>query len=77
VSGLASHHPQLGVAVGEHVVGRERLAAAATALDAPWSDRKLAANAAALHHAPTGGGEQRIDQLSPGFGFVHGISVAT
>ena len=75
--GLGLHHRQGGVAAAEHVVGAEGLAAAAAALDAPRCDRKLAANAAALHHAPTGRHQQRINQLGAGFGLVHGSRLPT
>ena len=75
--GLGLHHRQGGVAVAEHVVGTEGLAAAAAALNAPRGNRKLAANAAALHHAPTGRHQQRVDQLSAGFGLVHGSGATT
>jgi hypothetical protein len=44
--------------------------------DPSLGDRKLAADAAALHHAPTSGREQRITQLGAGFGFVHTINAA-
>ena len=75
--GLGFHHRQGGVAVAEHVVGAEALAAAAAAFNAPGGNRKLAANAAALHHTPTGRHQQRIDQLSAGFGLVHGSRLPT
>ena len=75
--GLGLHDRQLGVAVGEHVVGRERLASTTTAFDAAGSNRKLTPDAVAVHHAPTGCREQRIDQFGAGFGLVHGISKAT
>jgi len=75
--GLGLHHRQLGVAVGEHVIGGERLAAPTAALDPTRGDRKLSANAAAFHNAPTGRHQQRIDQLGAGFSLVHGNRLLT
>ena len=75
--GLRLHHRQLGVAVAEHVVGGERLAAAAAPLQPTGRDRKLTPDTAALHDTPAGGSEQRIDPFSAGFGLVHGSREAT
>ena len=62
---------QLGVAIDQHVIGGERLAAPPVAFDAAQRDRILAPNAAALDDAPAGGRERGVDVLGSGFGFVH------
>jgi hypothetical protein len=71
VPGLGLHHRQFGIAVFEHVVRAQGLAALARALQPPKRDRVLAPDAAAFDPAPAGGGEGRIDVLGAGFGFVH------
>ena len=68
---LGLDHGQLAVAVDEDVVGGERLAAVAVALDAARRDRVLAQDAAALDDAPAGRLERGVDVLGSGLGFVH------
>ena len=62
---------ELGVAIDQHVVGGERLAAPAVAFDAAERDRILAPDAAALDDAPAGRLQRGIDVLGSGLGFVH------
>jgi len=61
------------VAIDEHVIGRERLAAPPEPFDAPECDGILAQDAAALDHAPPRGLEGGINVFGSGFGFVHGF----
>ena len=60
-----------GVAVLQHIVGRQRLATLARTLDASQGDGKLAPDAAALNHVPTGCLEGGVDMLGAGFGFIY------
>ena len=68
---LGLNHGKLGVAVLQHIVGSQRRAALARTFEAAQRDGVLAPDAAALHHAPSGSGQQGIDQFGAGFGFVH------
>ena len=70
---LGLNHGKLGVAVLQHIVGSQRRAALARTFEAAQRDGVLAPDAAALHHAPSGSGQQGIDQFGAGFGFVHGV----
>jgi hypothetical protein len=62
---------QLVVAVDQHIIGDERLAALAVALDAPRRDGVFAQDFATLRHAPARGLQRGVDMLGSGFGFVH------
>ena len=71
---LGLDHGQLVVAIDQHVVGGQRLAAPPVAFDAAQRDRILAADAAALDHAPARRLQRGIDVLGSGLGFVHGYA---
>ena len=62
---------QLGVAIVQHVIGGERLAASPVAFDAARRDRIFAPDAAALDHAPARRLQRGVDMFGSGFGFVH------
>ena len=59
------------IAIDQHVIGGERLAAPPVAFDAAQRDRILAPDAAAFDHAPARRLEGGVDVLGSGFGFVH------
>ena len=62
---------QLGVAIDQHVIGGERLAAPPVAFDAAQRDRIFAPDAAAFDHTPARRLQRGVDVLGSGFGFVH------
>ena len=73
VPGLGLDDGELVVAVHEHVVGDDGLAAPTEALNASGRDRELARNLAALHDAPACRRQRGIDVLGAGLGFVHDL----
>ena len=64
---------ELGVAIDQHVIGGERLAAPPVAFDAAERDRVFAPDAAAFDDAPARRLQRGIDMLGSGFGFVHDV----
>ena len=71
---LGFHHAELGVAILQHVIRRERFAAwPPVTFDATGRNRILAPDAAALHHAPSRCLQRGINVLGSGLGFVHGF----
>ncbi len=64
-------HGQLAIAINQHVIGDERLAAATVAFDAAQRDRIFAQDLAAFDDAPARRFQCRIYMLGAGFGFVH------
>ena len=71
VPGFGLDHRQLGMAILQHIVGRERLAALAVTLQPPQGDGVFPANAAARSHPPASGHQHGVDMIAAGFGFVH------
>ncbi len=67
---LGLDHRELHVAIDEDVIRDFRLRPPPRALEPPRRD-DLAANAARLHHAPTGRLQRGIDQFGAGLRFVH------
>ena len=65
-------HGQLAVAIDQHVIGGERLAAFAVAFDAARRDGIFAQDFAAFHDAPARRFQCGINVLGAGLGFVHG-----
>lgn len=70
VPGLGFQNGELAVAMDQHVVGRQPLAAPSFAFDAAGRD-DLAAYAAALDHAPARRLQGGVDMLGASLGFVH------
>ena len=68
---LGFHYSQLGVAVLQHIVGAQCLAAFACTFKPPHGDGVFAPYAAAVHHAPACSGEGWVNVFGAGFGFVH------
>ena len=64
-------HRELAVAIDQHVVGGERLAAFAVALDAARRDGMFPQNLAALDDAPARRFQGGVNVLGAGLGFVH------
>ena len=63
-------HDQLAVAIDQHLIGAERLAAFAVTLDAARRDGIFAQDFAALDDAPARRFQRGINVLGSGFGFV-------
>ena len=72
---LGLGHPELVVAIYQHVVGlvvgRERPAAATGAFDAAWRDRMFCGGSCPLYDAPPCGSQYWVDVLPAGLGFIH------
>ena len=73
VQRLSLDHGQLAIAIDQHVIGGERLAAATVAFDAAGGDGVFAQDLAALDDTPARRFQRGINVLGPGFGFVHGL----
>ena len=70
VPSLGLDHGQLRVAILEHIVGRQCLAAPPVAFESSQRDREFATGTASLNNASTRGRECWVDMFSSGFGFV-------
>ena len=64
---------ELGVAIDQHVIGGERLAAPSVAFEAARRDGVFAPDAAAFDHAPARRFQCGVDMFGSGLGFVHGM----
>ena len=69
VAALGLDHRELAVAEGQNIVAFERLRPPPAALDSARRDR-LATDAAALNHAPSGRRERGVDEFGAGLGLV-------
>src|SRR5690606_6791982 len=67
------HHGQLAVAIDQHVIGHERLAAPPDAFNTARRNGVFAQDPAALDHAPSCCFQRGVNVLGSGFGFVHGF----
>ena len=70
-------HCQLGIAILQHIVSRERLAPFTVAFQSPQGDGVLAANAAAWGDAPASGHQHGVDMVAACLCFVlHVLSLS-
>ena len=73
---LGLHHRQFGIAINQHIVGDQRLAVMAQALDPARCDEIFTQDAAALNHTPARRLQRGINVFGSGFGFVHGSQLS-
>ena len=68
---LGFDHGQFLVAIDQHIIGGERLAAFAMPLDTARGNGIFAQNLASINDSPARRGQRGINMLGSGLGFVH------